>query len=675
MSNKCYHTYNHVAIVAGEGHAAPCCQFVLSDSRRYDEFLKPGEGMQELLKSDLWRNTRKNLNNNQDVEACRICFDQEKNGVISRRDWYNSIWEKENIEPKEEVLQTMEIALDFTCNMMCKHCRPAQSSKWAQATTVLEELNNLYSNDMYESPYHEEHGIFSTFRKDIKEVISNTDFSELVMLRLVGGEPFYSKSFPYLMDKIKSSVDIKNFEFAVNTNGSIMPDQNILDFFKSIKRTHIDISIDAIGELGECLRHGISWKKIHENIMKWAELSKAYPSIKLSIHPTVSLMNVNKMQEIIDYCDENDLRLTFHQLDSPSYLNHKQLSLLDRSKWRVKSDKQNKLSIEQLNRIITEGTVLYNDLDKTVKALEILDYYHNSSFKTANKEMWDIIERKKIEKKFDLSIVSRYYNYVHAPYNWKHEFDELTVLFNPKWKSIAVNLSGGADSACLTSILATLIEKHGYDCKIHIISHIRVWQTRPWGAPISLDVYNKLKERWPNIIGDRLVNFIPTELEESVSGPDLINGRSGDRIVVGAFNQYSHYAYDFDAIFNGVTLNPQSIETDVRPHDRNNIPDFENDTFNPMNTDKGKTYYPFKYVEKDFIMACYLRHNWIDLLNITRSCEGDSTMDPKMFVDYRNYKHKETELPECGKCFWCIEREWAMTRAKKLIYGQNTNDT
>ena len=268
---------------------------------------------------------------------------------------------------------------------------------------------------------------------------------------------------------------------------------------------------------------------------------------------------------------------------------------------------------------------------------------------------------------FDLEITDQYLDAIQSPESWKHKFDEFTILFNPEWKNVAVNVSGGADSACLTSILATIIKENNYNCKIHVISHVRVWQTRPWGAPISLEVYNKLKEMWGDIIGDRLVNFIPTELEESASGPDLIEGRSGDRIIVGAFNKYASYTYNFDAVFNGTTLNPQEMETDVRPHDRNYIPDFTTETFKPFEHKQGTTYKPFQFVEKDFVIGTYLRHGWQNLLSTTRSCEGDVVMDPEMFVDYTKYKHGVTELPECGRCFWCKEREWATSTAEEKL--------
>lgn len=45
--------------------------------------------------------------------------------------------------------------------------------------------------------------------------------------------------------------------------------------------------------------------------------------------------------------------------------------------------------------------------------------------------------------------------------------------------------------------------------------------------------------------------------------------------------------------------------------------------------------------------------NIADLLNITRSCEGNFDS-----LDYKNYIPNQP-VPECGECFWCQERNWA----------------
>ena len=101
-----------------------------------------------------------------------------------------------------------------------------------------------------------------------------------------------------------------------------------------------------------------------------------------------------------------------------------------------------------------------------------------------------------------------------------HSVNDLIIPFNPDWKNIAVNVSGGADSAFLSATLAKIIDENNYSCKIHFISFVRVWEFRPWAPFISQEVYEKIKSMFPEIIGNRIESFIPTDLEEGVSGKD-----------------------------------------------------------------------------------------------------------------------------------------------------------
>jgi len=246
----------------------------------------------------------------------------------------------------------------------------------------------------------------------------------------------------------------------------------------------------------------------------------------------------------------------------------------------------------------------------------------------------------------------------------------MIIPFHPSWKNIAVNVSGGADSAFLSSTLAKIIQTNGYDCKIHFISFVRVWEFRPWAPFISKEVYDKIKSTFPTVIGDRIESFIPTDLEEGVSGRELYNGKSGDRIIVNSFNKFATYKYNLNAVYNATTLNPdnESIgligDTNKRPKDRE-ISWYGDKGIlalvNKESEDKGGSWnlYPLRYIDKRFVIRGYHQNKWTDLLEITRSCEGDKNSDPNLFSSYLGYKHKESKLPLCGHCFWCVEREWA----------------
>lgn len=273
-----------------------------------------------------------------------------------------------------------------------------------------------------------------------------------------------------------------------------------------------------------------------------------------------------------------------------------------------------------------------------------------------------------------LSDINKLYEDSNLPKSMLHTINGLVIPFDPSWKSIAVNVSGGADSALLSSLLAQLIEKNNYDCKVHFISFVRVWEFRPWAPFISQAVYNKIKEMFPNVIGTRIESFIPTDLEEGVSGRELYNGKSGDRIVVNSFNKYAVYRYNLDAVYNATTLNPSDLSVghserlNKRPKDREEnwyaSAGIEELVNKEENKKDASMLYPFRYVEKDYVIGGYYKNGWEDLLNITRSCEGDKHTDPDLFASYIGYKHGKTKLPLCGHCFWCEERAWAINKVK-----------
>ena len=59
-------------------------------------------------------------------------------------------------------------------------------------------------------------------------------------------------------------------------------------------------------------------------------------------------------------------------------------------------------------------------------------------------------------------------------------------------------------------------------------------------------------------------------------------------------------------------------------------------------------------VDKSEIVKMYKSLDIMDLFEITRSCEG--TFEN---ITYETYT-KGQQVPTCGECFWCKEREWAI---------------
>lgn len=255
-------------------------------------------------------------------------------------------------------------------------------------------------------------------------------------------------------------------------------------------------------------------------------------------------------------------------------------------------------------------------------------------------------------------------------------FNGLDIPFGLNWKKIGINLSGGADSSCLLTLLCKIITENKLTVDVHVISHVRCYNSRPWQGPIALDVFNKFVSDYPHINFIRHTNFIPPELEWGALGPITKdeNGRprSGDQIAVGSFNKYILLKEKIDAVFNATSANPDgsnwpgAMKNREKKASEGVLTDLIEIKLNHF------TCHPFRFVEKSWIVAQYFIFNKLDLYSMTRSCEGDlefhsiKKLIPSLF-DYDPTKHTVYNIPKCGKCWWCLERDWAETCVDEIL--------
>ena len=240
-----------------------------------------------------------------------------------------------------------------------------------------------------------------------------------------------------------------------------------------------------------------------------------------------------------------------------------------------------------------------------------------------------------------------------------HNIDGVEIPLDSKWRNVAVSVSGGADSALLAYLVCELSKEH--NTTIHIINHVRMWKTRPWQRYDADKVYNWLFQRFYHTNFVRHTNFIAPELEYGNIGPNLTDeyGKqvSGDNIQQRAYAEYVCNENNVDAYYNGVTRNPRlaqfngMLERDIEP-----TPD--NEHLRIMRHMDLWAIHPFRFVDKSWVIKQYKRLDLWNLLDITRSCEGEFDN-----INYTNYTPGQ-HIPTCGTCFWCKEREWAIEQSK-----------
>lgn len=246
------------------------------------------------------------------------------------------------------------------------------------------------------------------------------------------------------------------------------------------------------------------------------------------------------------------------------------------------------------------------------------------------------------------------------------DYNGLCIPFDKSWQNISVTISGGADSALLSYIMCSLVNKHNIDCKIHVIYNIRCWKTRPWQEYIASEVYNKIKGMFPDIHFERHVNFVPPEFEHGNREPYIIDEygkvNSGDVIELRAYAEYIGHTYNIDAYYNAVTKNP--VVGIPGALDKRSI-EINNDNLHLMirTFNNQLVCHPFRFISKDWVIQQYIKEDLIDLLNITRSCEGE-------FADITHKTYVTGQyVPVCNTCFWCKERQWGLNET--LQTGQS----
>ena len=123
--------------------------------------------------------------------------------------------------------------------------------------------------------------------------------------------------FKFLVDTGHAS----HIRIKYNTNGTRLPTEQ-LDYWSQFKAVEINVSADGIDKKFEYLRYPASWPEVEQNIDFYKNLqSSSIPKLELTIMHTISIMNIGYIKEMLDYCDQRNLKIFINMLEYPNILN------------------------------------------------------------------------------------------------------------------------------------------------------------------------------------------------------------------------------------------------------------------------------------------------------------------------------------------------------------------
>jgi hypothetical protein len=387
LTNKsCVHSKVGISLQDTNGVLFPCCKYNDSGNKNRLPTIYDIDSLDSLHHRSEYSNLRAEIENDLKPSPCNRCWKMEENGLRSKRQDTNHIYDRMGIE--DGYIQDMEIALDFTCNMMCRICGPHSSSKWGAATTVLEKLMERG----IDNGNHMDRGTLE-YQSNFKRVMDNTDLSKARVIKVLGGEPFYSKNLAWFVDKLHDEIDDSSkLNLNIFTNNSIFPSDQMLKKLLRFKSLTITSSIDAVGDLASVIRWGIPWSTIESNCKRWGELQRECDNLSLITCSTISLLNVNKVQDLLDFGNRYEFWIGLSYLDTPSYLSAHMVPRDIRERWILPhtSNGKWKEQVDMHNEFLLSDIVDANLFGKFIESVQILDAYQKCDFKMVNREMYDL---------------------------------------------------------------------------------------------------------------------------------------------------------------------------------------------------------------------------------------------------------------------------------------------
>lgn len=278
VNTICAALWSHARVTV-DGTVTPCCRY---NHYIHNEQPQLKDGIGAALNSDFFEDVRRKMLRGENIKECQQCYDEEQSGRVSMRRSLNTKYGSEIL--KEPKIKYLETAFSSHCNLACRMCNDTASSKWKLINNPGTKVDvSLESNEI--------------------SYYNDTDLSELDAVKMVGGEPLLDKHHHNNLDKfITQSKNPQKIKLTYHTNGTIFPNEDILNYWRKVDTVNLVFSIDAYGELNDYLRPGSSWATLTKNILKFKEIKDI--NFKFNTHSVISNISIWKLHELIEWKKE-----------------------------------------------------------------------------------------------------------------------------------------------------------------------------------------------------------------------------------------------------------------------------------------------------------------------------------------------------------------------------------
>jgi sulfatase maturation enzyme AslB (radical SAM superfamily) len=203
------------------------------------------------------------------------------------------------------------ISLGNECNLACKMCYPAASSKVA-----FREFNA----GTYSGPIRMNWTDDDVAWDNVVSYICDTENLEYV--HVIGGEPVINPKFEALIDRLIAA-GRTDIYLGFTTNGTIF-NQNLLSKLNQFRHVDIGISIECMGELNDLIRHGSNTQTVLDNIDAYLT-HRRQNHVYVTARIVPSALSIHTIKELFEWCVSRKLDVMSNILVNPPHLQIQQL--------------------------------------------------------------------------------------------------------------------------------------------------------------------------------------------------------------------------------------------------------------------------------------------------------------------------------------------------------------
>lgn len=178
----------------------------------------------------------------------------------------------------KQVIRVLHLEQGLICNLKCISCSTKYSSAW----------NGEYQEFVPSAPT-------ISLSKVPEEQWKHLDLTYLRKVHFTGGEPLLNRDNKKILQHLDSLGILSEVSVSYNTNGTIKPDDELLELWQRCKFIRLFVSLDGVRSTFEYTRFPANWEEVKSNINYIRSLS--HIAILIEVDAIVGIHNIFDLPE------------------------------------------------------------------------------------------------------------------------------------------------------------------------------------------------------------------------------------------------------------------------------------------------------------------------------------------------------------------------------------------